>query len=56
MTDAELKALSKQMHIDDVNAVKGVVLNMQSTTSNGNTADKAPLPYDQFFLSVTIPE
>ena len=44
VTDAELKALSQQMHIDDVNAVQGIVLNMQSTTTSGNTADKAPLP------------
>lgn len=44
ITDAELKALSKQMHIDDVNSVKGIVLNMQSTTTSGSTTDKAPLP------------
>jgi poly(U)-specific endoribonuclease len=44
VTDAELKALSQQLHIDDVNAVQGIVLNMQSTTTSGSTTDKAPLP------------
>lgn len=44
VTDAELKALSQQMHMDDVNAVKGIILNMQSTTKSGNTTDNAPLP------------
>ena len=44
VTDAELKALSKLLHIDDVNAVMGIVLNMQSTTTSGNTADQVPLP------------
>ena len=44
VTDAELRALSKQMHIDDVNAVSGIVLNMQGQTTSGNTADLAPQP------------
>ncbi len=44
VTDAELQALSQQLHIDDVNAVQGIVLNMQSTTTSGSTTDTAPLP------------
>ncbi|XP_046445273.1 endoribonuclease CG2145-like [Daphnia pulex] len=44
VTDAELQALSQQLHIDDVNAVQGIVLNVQSTTTSGSTTDKAPLP------------
>lgn len=47
VTDAELKALSQQMHIDDVNAVQGIVLNMQGQTTSGNTADLAPQPLFQ---------
>ena len=44
ITDAELRALSNKLHVDDVNAVRNIELNLQGTTSSGATTDRAPLP------------
>jgi len=56
--DADLKTLSMQLHLNDVNAVKGIVLNLQNQTKSGDTTDRAPLPYynisKQFHLKYMI--
>ena len=45
VTDAELQTLSSQLHSSDVNAVSGIVLNLQGKTTSGNTNDLAPQSY-----------
>ena len=44
ITDAELQTLSSQLHASDVNAVSGIVLNLQGKTTSGNTNDLAAQP------------
>jgi hypothetical protein len=44
VTDAELKELSQNIHLSDVNAVPGIEFNLQGKTTSGNTNDLAPLP------------